>query len=211
MSTRSGTEAAELVELVGPARKGDRAAFDEIVRRTYDDTYTLAYRLTGDPDDAGDVAQEAYIRAYRHLRRFRGEARFTTWLYRITANCAATHMGRRKRHQHDELTDESPIADAHPDNDPELRADAAALRADVQAALRRLPERLRAVVVLRDVYDLSHRAIADELGISETAAKVRLHRARHKLRELVFDWRHGSDEADEADEPAESMGASHAV
>ena len=180
--------------MIGPARKGDRAAFDEIVRRTYDDTYKLAYRLTGDPDDAGDVAQEAYIRAYRHLRRFRGEARFTTWLYRITANCAATHMGRRKRHQHDELTDDSPIADARPDNDPELRADAAALRADVQAALRRLPERLRAVVVLRDVYDLSHRAIADELGISETAAKVRLHRARHRLRELVFDRRPGDDE-----------------
>ena len=173
------------------------------MRRTYDDTYTLAYRLTGDPDDAGDVAQEAYIRAYRHLKRFRGEARFTTWLYRITANCAATHMGRRKRHQHDELNDDSPIADVRPDNDPELRADAAALRADVQAALRRLPERLRAVVVLRDVYDLSHRAIADELGISETAAKVRLHRARHRLRELVFDRRQGSDDGDDHDRDTE--------
>ncbi len=191
--TAPPVDQTDLDELIDPARKGDRAAFDEIVRRTYDDTYTLAYRLTGDPDDAGDVAQEAYIRAYRHLRRFRGDARFTTWLYRITANCAATYMGRRKRDQHDELSDDSAI-DASPDNDPELRADAAALRAEVQAALRRLPERLRAVVVLRDVYDLSHRAIAEELGITETAAKVRLHRARRRLRELVFDWRHGSED-----------------
>ncbi len=185
---------ATLEDLVTQARTGDRVAFDELVRRTYDDTFTLAYRLTGNREDAGDVAQEAYIRAYRHMRRFRADSRFSTWLYRITTNCASTHLGRRKRHRYDQLLDDSPIADEDPGANPELQADASALRDEVQRALSRLPERLRAVVILRDSYDLSHHAIAEELGISETAAKVRLHRARHRLRELVFD-RHEIREA----------------
>ena len=85
----------DVAELVAAAQDGDRDAFDELVRATYADTYTLAYRLTGDEEDARDVVQEAYLRAYRGLKRFRGDAQFSTWLYRITANCASTHLGKR--------------------------------------------------------------------------------------------------------------------
>ena len=184
----------DVADLVAAAKDGDRGAFDELVRLTYAATYTLAYRLTGDEDDARDVVQEAYLRAYRGLRRFRGDAQFSTWLYRITANCAATHMGRRARHRHDELDDSLPVADDRPDHDPQLRADAEDLHGRLQAALAALPDRLRAVVVLRDVYDLPHESIAAELGISESAAKVRLHRARHKLREQIFGRRDGRDD-----------------
>ncbi|MGH3452733.1 MAG: RNA polymerase sigma factor [Haloechinothrix sp.] len=176
----------DVADLVAAARDGDREAFDELVRVTYASAYTLAYRMTGSEDDARDVVQEAYLRAYRGLRRFRGDARFSTWLYRITANCAATHLGRRARHRHDELDDATPVADTSPDRDPQLRADADDLRQRLQVALAELPPRLRAVVLLRDVYDLPHEAIAAELGISESAAKVRLHRARNKLREQLF-------------------------
>lgn len=186
----------DVASLVAAAKDGDRRAFDELVRETYAATYTLAYRMTGNEDDARDVVQEAYLRAYRGLRRFRGDAQFTTWLYRITANCAATHLGRRARHRHDELDEASPVPDTRPDHDPQLRADADDLRGRLQSALDGLPPRLRAVVVLRDVYDLSHEAIATELGISESAAKVRLHRARNKLREQLF-GRH-DDEASRA-------------
>jgi RNA polymerase sigma-70 factor, ECF subfamily len=80
---------AELADLVALAKEGDQQAFEELVRRTYSDSYTLALRLTGDEDDARDVVQESYLRAYKGLKRFRGDAQFTTWLYRITANCAA--------------------------------------------------------------------------------------------------------------------------
>ena len=184
---RSVVRTKDLPELVLDARDGDPGAFDEIVRRTYADTFSLAHRLTGNAEDAGDVAQETYIRAFRYLQRFRGDAQFSTWLYRITTNCASTHLGRMRRHRHDELRADSPVADDNPEFDPALRADASAMRDEVQKALRRLPERLRAVVVLRDVHDLSHNAIATELGITETAAKVRLHRARVRLRELVLD------------------------
>ena len=177
---------ADIDELVALSTEGDRAAFDELVRRTYHDTYTLALRLLGHEEDARDVTQEAYLRAYRGLPKFRGDAQFSTWLYRITANCASTHLGRRARNRQEVLDEEAPVADLHPDGDPAGRADQAALRAELTDALRRLPPKLRAVVVLRDIYDLPHESIASELGISESAAKVRLHRARRKLREDLF-------------------------
>jgi RNA polymerase sigma-70 factor (ECF subfamily) len=172
--------------LVEAAQAGDRDAFDELVKATYADTYTLAYRLTGDEEDARDVVQEAYLRAYRGLKRFRGESQFSTWMYRITANCASTLLARRHRHRHEQLTEDAVVADGRPEIDPEAMAEAQLLRDRVSDALHDLPPGLRAVVVLRDVYDLPHEAIATELGISEAAAKVRLHRARKKLRERLF-------------------------
>ena len=185
----------ELADLVTAARDGDRAAFEELVRATSAETYTLAYRLLGNEEDARDVVQEAYLRAYKGIGQFRGDAQFSTWLYRITANCAATHLGRRARHRHDELTDDAPIADSSPERDPQGQAMASSLRDRLTEALDELPPRLKAVVVLRDVYDLPHEAIAAELGISESAAKVRLHRARRRLRERLFPLPGEEDEA----------------
>ena len=177
---------ATLDDLVDAARHDDAGAFEELVRRTSADTYTLARRLVSDDEDARDVVQEAYLRAYRSIGRFRGDAQFTTWLYRITANCASTHLGRRRRHRHDELDEEVDVPDTRPDHDPATVADATLLRDRLETAIAELPPRLRAVVVLRDIYDLNHAEIAAELGISESAAKVRLHRARRRLRTLVF-------------------------
>jgi RNA polymerase sigma-70 factor (ECF subfamily) len=110
-------------------------------------------------------------------------------MYRITANCAATHLGRRNKHRHEELLDTDPVVDERPAVDPQLQTEATDLRGRLTTALEMLPPKLRQVVVLRDVYDLPHEAIAAELGISETAAKVRLHRARKKLREDLFSRR----------------------
>ena len=86
-----------LASLVAAARDGDRGAFEELVRATTAETYTLALRLLGNEEDARDVAQEVYLRAFRSIGRFRGDASFRTWLYRITANCAATSLGKRGR------------------------------------------------------------------------------------------------------------------
>lgn len=177
---------ADEAALIERARDGDRGAFEELVRASYADTYTLAYRLTGDEEDARDVVQDAYLRAYKGLRKFRGEAAFSTWMYRITANCASNVLTRRGKHRHDELTDETPVVDERAEIDPQARTDNTVLRNRLTRALDRLPPKLRAVVVLRDIYDLPHEAIADELGITETAAKVRLHRARRKLRTDLF-------------------------
>ena len=177
----------ELDRLVAAARDGDREAFDELVRRTHVDTYTLALRLTANEEDASDVVQEAYLRAWKGIRRFRGDSRFTTWMYRITANTAYTAVQKRRRRRTEPLdTVDEPI-ESMIENLPEQAAESAALLEELAAAVAELPPKLRSIVVLKDVYGLSHEAIAEELGISVTAAKVRLHRARKKLRDLLFE------------------------
>jgi RNA polymerase sigma-70 factor (ECF subfamily) len=185
--------AAEASEaLVARARDGDKSAFEELVRLTSPACYALAFRLVGNEDDARDVVQDAYLRAYRGLRRFRGEAGFATWLHRITVNCAATLLERRSKascDQLDDLDDSAQLIERRSERDPESAASTADDRERLVEALGELPDQLRLVVVLRDVYDLSHREIAKELGISQAAAKVRLHRARRRLRERLFPGR----------------------
>ena len=181
--------------LVAAARAGDRAAFEELVRRTYLDTYTLAHRLTGNEEDARDVAQEAYLRAWRGIGKFRGEAQFSTWLYRITANASATHLRRRRRHRAEPLDERFDLVELHPDSSPAAVAEGRELLARLSEAVDALPPKLRQVVVLRDVYALPHEAIATELGISEAAAKVRLHRARRKLRDALDGREEGTEAA----------------
>jgi RNA polymerase sigma-70 factor (ECF subfamily) len=168
-------------DLAGRARVGEPGAFDAFVRVTSAQCYALALRLTGNEADAADVVQDAYLRAFRSIGRFRGDASVRTWLYRIVANSAANL--RRSRPTAPWAIDEAlEIADPRVDRDPGLVAERHEERTVVVEALRKLPFALRAVVVLRDIYDLPHEAIAVELGISSSAAKVRLHRARKLLR-----------------------------
>jgi RNA polymerase sigma-70 factor (ECF subfamily) len=173
-------EPNELDRLVIAARDGDRPAFV--------DTYTLAMRLTAHEEDARDVVQETYLRAWKGLKGFRGEAQFTTWLYRITANTAYTTVKRRRRNRVDALDAmlEEPV-ETRIDAQPEESAEQSALLARLSGALDQLPPKLRVLVVLKDVYGLSHEEIAEELGISVAAAKVRLHRGRKRLRDLLYE------------------------
>jgi RNA polymerase sigma-70 factor, ECF subfamily len=174
-----------LDELVAGARRGERTAFDELVRRTYVDTYTLAVRLTGNEEDARDVVQEAYLRAWKSIPRFRGDAAFTTWMYRITANASYTLVERRRRRRTTQLDDVDEPIDRRLDAQPDTLAESTAGLGELSAALEELPPALRTLVILKDVYGLSHEAIADELGISVAAAKVRLHRGRKRMREIL--------------------------
>ncbi len=174
-------------ELIGAAQAGDREAFDELVRRTFVDSFTLARRLTGNEEDARDVVQEAYLRAWKGIGKFRGEAAFSTWLYRITANTAATFVNKRQKRRTVPLDDVFEPADSRPEGQPASVAESADAVARIAVAVDELPPKLRSVVVLRDVYGLPHDAIADELGITVTAAKVRLHRARRQLRDALFE------------------------
>jgi RNA polymerase sigma-70 factor (ECF subfamily) len=162
------------------------------VRATQGPVYALALRLTGSEHDARDVVQEAYLRAYRGLPRFRGDAPVTTWLYRITANCASRHRSQRRRRPVLPLEAVAAVP-ATALTDPVDAATSLDLRRDLDAAIAALPPRLRHVVVLRDIHGLDHAAIADALGITEGAAKVRLHRARRALRDRLFPLREGTD------------------
>src|SRR5438132_7095677 len=160
-------------ELLEACRRGDRAAFEEVVRRTYRHVYTQALRIVGDRHEAEDVAQEAYIRVFRGLAGFRGEAQFETWLYRIVANAAMTHL--RKRRRFGDLPRE-PGDEPARSGSSERPDDRALDRVALERALRELPDAMRTVVLLKDVYGLSCREIGMGLGVSEGAVKVRLHR-----------------------------------
>lgn len=206
------TTATDVGELSRRARAGDRQALDPLVRATYADAYGLALRMLGDEHDAGDAVQEAYVRVLRSIRRFRGDAGFTTWLHRITANCAADVLARRSRTNHRDLDTlvpdgEGALADLSGAHDPEARSCQRADRDRLVAALGAMPARLRAVVVLRDVYDLPHEAIAAELGISVAAAKVRLHRGRRHLREVLEVDRHTERPGHGGAEPSTTVGS----
>jgi RNA polymerase sigma-70 factor, ECF subfamily len=185
MQTHESGERDDLQGLVEAAREGSRSAFDELVKRTYVDTYTLALRFTGHEEDARDVVQEAYLRAWKGIRRFRGDAQFSTWMYRITANTAYTHVNRRKRLRTTNIDDVADPMEMHLEATPEASAEAAAGLSELAAAVDRLPDSMRQIVILKDVYGLTHEAIAEELDISVAAAKVRLHRGRKRLRDVL--------------------------
>lgn len=167
--------------LVARARKGDRAAFAALVRAHQNEVYTLARRLVGDPHLASDIAQEALIRAWRALPGFRGDSQLSTWLHRITVNTAWTHRKRALRHRATSIEDLLDLAAPDGPESPETAGEILELRGRLRAALDRLPEAQRQVVVMKDVYGWSHAEIAEAMDISVTAAKVRLHRARARL------------------------------
>jgi len=174
----------DLVGDIALAREGDDEAFGRLVAATHASVFTVAFRLTGNSHDAADVVQETYLRAYRSFGKFRGDAKFATWLHRIAFNCASDLLGGRSRHVHEELGHDD-VPEARTEHHPESTVDNGQLRAELLDALEQLPVSLRAVVVLRDVYDLPHAEIGEHLGISTTAAKVRLHRARTRLRTAI--------------------------
>lgn len=167
------------------AQGGDRLAFSDLVRNHQDEVYTLAMRLTADREMAADVAQEAFVRAWRALPKFRGDAKFSTWLHRIVVNAAWTQRRKESRHRADPL-DESfsePISDSL---SPERAAESAALLGRLRSALEDLAPSQRAVVVLKDIYGWSHSEVSEHLGITVAAAKVRLHRGRKHLRTQLW-------------------------
>lgn len=171
-------------ELIARARAGDTEAFGELVWRYRDTVYTLAVRLVG-PDLAGDVAQEALIRAWRAMPRFRGDAALGTWLHRITVNTAWTMRKRAARHDAQQLDEMVMNTAVDHSTGPEKAGEMLEVRAGLRDAIEQLSPGQRAVIVLRDVYGWSHAEVARELGISHTTAKVRLHRARKRVRSLL--------------------------
>ncbi|MCU1462883.1 MAG: polymerase subunit sigma-70 [Acidimicrobiales bacterium] len=167
-----------------PGTDDTAASFAALIASSHGRDLALARRFVGDEQDAADVVQESYLRAWRALPSFRREAHLSTWLHAIITNTARTW--RRRRGPNTPLDEHADVADTNPGADPAWHADVAVDRVRLAAALADLPTGLRRVVILKDVRGLSHLEIAGALGISETAAKVRLHRARRRLREALL-------------------------
>src|SRR5688500_12112582 len=168
--------------LVDACLAGNKASFDALVERHRKQVYQVCYRFVGNHEDASELAQDAFVRAYRALRTFKGNSAFSTWLYRIAVNLCLNHVSVKRP-----VTE--PIeARAHEDSRHE-RADAAVLRgeraATVRAAIARLPKKQRATMILRIYHELPHEQIAGILGSSVGAVKANLFHALANLRKLL--------------------------
>jgi RNA polymerase sigma-70 factor (ECF subfamily) len=162
--------------LVRRAQRGERYAFEQLVERHEQRLYTLAARVLGSREDAADAVQEALIRAWVSLPKFRGDARFSTWLYRIVVNAA--HDVRAKR-------GERPVEEPPDPVDPRDRFAEQELSNELQRALDSLDENYRVAVVLYDVLGCSYAEIAEMTGVAEGTVKSRIFRGRSELAERL--------------------------
>jgi RNA polymerase sigma-70 factor (ECF subfamily) len=161
-------------------QRGERAAFDALVERYQRGVYRLCYRYVNNHEDANDVAQEAFLRAYKAIGRFRGDSAFSTWLYRIAVN-ACLNFRAARRPPADELPESLP--DGGPPASERLEHEERARQ--VRAAVTRLPDRQRATLILKVYHDLSHEEVARILGSTVGTVKANLFHALANLRRQV--------------------------
>ncbi len=180
----SGAEARlEEASLITRARGGDQAAFGQLVERYQVAVYNLCYRMLGQSQEAEDAAQEVFLKAWKHLPRFRGAAQFSTWLHTIALSVSLNGLRKVKQHRTREaafdeaLTVSASGREAEPD-----------LKARLKQAIDALPEGYRTVFVMHDVEGYTHEEIAASLGIQPGTSKAQLFRARAKLRIALADF-----------------------
>ena len=184
--------------LVMSARAGDREAFAQLVQRYEAQVYTMSMRMLSNREDARDLAQEVFLTVYQSLDRFRGEAQFRTWLYRVTLNRCRDEIRRRGTVKHtrplsldgiagaaDADEGASGIEPAAREPSPEAEARGRETQALVRKAIDRLPEELREALLLRDTQDLAYEQIASVLEVPVGTVRSRLNRARTRLAELL--------------------------
>lgn len=175
------------LDVIEACKRGESEAFEELVRLTNREVYSLALRLTGNPDDAAEVAQETYMKLLRAIKSFRGDSKFSTWLYRVTSSVAITSLRRKARRRGDVSLDTVEWQDIPGPTNPEEEAERHQLRERLDQALLTLAPGYRAVVVMKDVYGFPLEQIGQQLGITEGAAKVRLFRARQRLKNMLYE------------------------
>ena len=170
--------------LISRARTGDREAFGALVEQYRDNVYRLAYRMCGNAYDADEAAQEAFVAAWRALPNFRGDAKFSTWLYRLTTNAAIDVMRREKRHQtvgDGEMIDLADDADS-----PQETVERTEQQEAVQKALATLSEEYREVLLLRYMEELDYAEIAEVLQLPSGTVKSRINRAKAALKAALL-------------------------
>lgn len=191
-------------ELVARWQAGDVEAFGALVRRHESRIFRMLYRMLGTREEAEDATQEAFLSLHRHGHRFRREARFSTFLYRVAANAALNRRRTlgRARARRKALAQRQAAGDDLPSapRDPEGATAGAEVQTKVQEALLTLPPDLRMAVVLYDIEGQSYREIADALGVPEGTVKSRIHRGRQTLRKALAEYVHGSDRERSGDE-----------
>ena len=177
----------EELRLVRRVQSGEAEAFEELVRAHEKTVYNLALRLVGNPQDAEDMAQEAFLKAYRSLPEFRGESKFSVWLYRIVSNVCLDHLRRQGRRPASSLTTEDEDGEEQqwdvPDESqsPERLLEQKLTREAVQRGLETLPADQRQILLLREIRGMSYEEIGQTLDLEPGTVKSRIFRARKKL------------------------------
>lgn len=194
MSTAGGGGDSEEKELIKRSQRGDVAAFDRLVRRYERSVFNTAYRLSNSYDDASDIAQEAFVRAWNNLKSFRGDAAFSTWLYRIVTNVFLDDRKRKKTRQHRSLEEERELDESNvvrqyedPSPGPQELAEGDERRRILEQAIAALPEAQRVMVVMYHTQGLAYEEIAEITGLPMGTVKSRLNRARLALRDKLGD------------------------
>lgn len=194
MSTSGGGGDSEEKELIKRSQRGDVAAFDRLVRRYERSVFNTAYRLSNSYDDASDIAQEAFVRAWNNLKSFRGDAAFSTWLYRIVTNVFLDDRKRKKTRQHRSLEEERELDESNvvrqyedPAPGPQELAEGDERRRILEQAIAALPEAQRVMVVMYHTQGLAYEEIAEITGLPMGTVKSRLNRARLALRDKLGD------------------------
>lgn len=178
-------------ELAARAARGDKTAFEALVRAHEKDVYNLALRLSRSREDAFDLSQEIFLRVWRALPGFKGTAAFSTWLYRLTYNLCLDHARKAKRRREQPLVRQDGDGPEQPLEWPDLRYspesqwDKRELREAIARAMHRLTPEQRAVLTLREIRGLSYDEIAEALRLPAGTVKSRLARAREALREIL--------------------------
>lgn len=186
-------------ELIARARNGDRTALGMLVSNHEQRIYNLALRLTGNKHDAEDALQETFLTLVAKLDSFSGQARLSTWLYRVAIN-ASLRVGAKRGREAPALSADESEARAPESASPDTAVLTAESRSTLDAAVADLPENLRTVLVLRDVQAFSTKETAEVLEISEQAVKNRLHRARLELRQTLSPYFKGLGREEKHDE-----------
>ena len=189
-------EASEVVHRVRRAQAGDLAAYDQLVHQFQERIYGLCYHMTSHHEDAHDLAQDTFVKAWQALKSFKGDSSFYTWIYRIAVNTCLNHLKlRRNRTPHLSLND----LDVQPENDPDLvalvsdktprrEANLAELQRRLNEAILKLSEDHRSVVTLHDIQGLPHDQIAKILGVNPGTVRSRLFYAHQQLQGWLADW-----------------------
>lgn len=182
----------EELEIILRVRAGDTDAFEALVLEHQNKVYSLALRMVGNEEDARDMAQEAFIRAFNSLASFRGESKFSVWLYRLTSNiCIDFLRGRAKRRTvslnwEDEDGEEGELEIPDERFSPEARLERTELRESVRRGLDSLSPEYREILLLREINGLSYDEISRALSLEEGTVKSRIFRARKKLSEFLI-------------------------
>ena len=178
-------------ELVSRARAGDTAAFEQLMLDSQDRVYTLCLRMTGDREDALDLAQETFFNAWRGLGSFQGNSSFSTWVYRLASNACIDFLRKRKRRQQGESPhslddEEAPLPEpADPRGSPEEELERRELRRAVERGLQALPDHHRQVLVMRELSGMSYQEIGAVLDLDLGTVKSRIARARLALKKFL--------------------------